>query len=315
MSSRLGCAIEAGRSLPEAVERARLAEKLGYESIWSSQLPGSRDTALVLSAYAQATERVRLGTAVLPIYTRHPTAMAQMAQTLDEMSGNRFVLGIGVSHKVTVEGMWGLRLEHPVEAMREYVEILRASFREGNASFTGTYFTARWAYAAPRNPELPIFLAALSERMLQLAGELAEGVSLWMCSPVYVREVVVPNLRAGRERAGKSLEGFDIMATVPVCLAADLERARAAFKQTVDLYASLPFYRKALDAGGFRDELERGEVSDRMLHELAGIGDRDAIRAAVERYRAAGVTLPTLNPMAKSAGSVGVEATLEAAIA
>jgi 5,10-methylenetetrahydromethanopterin reductase len=315
MTSRLGCAIEAGRSLPEAVERARLAEKLGYESIWSSQLPGSRDTALVLAAYAQATERVRLGTAVLPIYTRHPTAMAQMAQTLDEMSGNRFVLGIGVSHKVTVEGMWGLRLEHPVEAMREYVEILRASFREGNASFTGTYFTARWAYAAPRNPELPIFLAALSEKMLQLAGELAEGVSLWMCSPVYVREVVVPNVLTGRERAGKSLEGFDIMATVPVCLAADLGRARAAFKQTVDLYASLPFYRKALDAGGFRDELERGEVSDRMLHELAGIGDRDAIRAAVERYRAAGVTLPTLSPMARSAGSVGVEATLEAAIA
>jgi F420-dependent oxidoreductase-like protein len=315
MTSRLGCAIEAGRSLPEAVERARLAEKLGYESIWSSQLPGSRDTALVLAAYAQATERVRLGTAVLPIYTRHPTAMAQMAQTLDEMSGNRFVLGIGVSHKVTVEGMWGLRLEHPVEAMREYVEILRASFREGNASFTGTYFTARWAYAAPRNPELPIFLAALSEKMLQLAGELAEGVSLWMCSPVYVREVVVPNVLTGRERAGKSLEGFDIMATVPVCLAADLGRARAAFKQTVDLYASLPFYRKALDAGGFRDELVRGEVSDRMLHELAGIGDRDAIRAAVERYRAAGVTLPTLSPMARSAGSVGVEATLEAAIA
>src|SRR6266704_2850186 len=99
---KLGCAVEAGRSLPEAVERVRLAEQLGYDSVWHSQLPGNRDTSLVLAAYAQATSRIRLGTAVLPIYTRHPTAMAQMAQTLDEISGHRFVLGIGVSHNVTV---------------------------------------------------------------------------------------------------------------------------------------------------------------------------------------------------------------------
>lgn len=314
MSARLGCQIEAGRSLPEAVERARLAEKLGYESIWSSQLPGSRDTALVLAAYAQATERVRLGTAVLPIYTRHPTAMAQMAQTLDELSGGRFVLGLGVSHQVTVEGMWGLRLEHPAAAMREYVEILRASFREGSAAFAGKHFTARWAYAAPRNPDLPIVVAALGEKMLEMAGELADGVSLWMCSPAYVRDVVVPHVRAGRERAGRSLQGFEIVAAVPVCLAADLDRARAAFRQTVERYAGLPFYRRMLDASGFQAELERGEVSDAMLRELSGIGDAAAIKEAIERYRAAGVTLPTAGPMPKSAGAVGVEETLEAAV-
>ena len=77
--NRLGCAVEPGRSLPEAIQRAQRAEQLGYDSIWCSQLPGNRDTALVLAAYAQATQRVRLGTAVLPIYTRHPTAKAQMA--------------------------------------------------------------------------------------------------------------------------------------------------------------------------------------------------------------------------------------------
>ena len=311
----MGCAIEAGRSLPEAVERVRRAERLGYDSVWCSQLPGGRDTALVLAAYAQATERVRLGTAVLPIYTRHPTAMAQMAQTLDELSAQRFVLGLGVSHQVTVEGMWGLKLEHPVAAMREYVEILRTSFREGSASFSGRYFSARWAYSAPRNPDLPIVVAALGERMLEMAGELADGVSLWMCSPAYVRDVVVPRVRAGRERAGRSLEGFEIVAAVPVCLAADLARAREAFRQTVRTYAGLPFYRRMLDASGFQAELEKGEVSDSMLDELAGIGDATAIKAAVERYRAAGVTMPAVGPMSKSAGAVGVEETLEAAIA
>src|SRR5579872_5506921 len=123
------------RSLEESVNRAREAERLGYESVWVTQLPDSRDAALVLAAYAAATQWVRLGTGVLPIYTRHPTAMAQMAATLDEMSGGRFILGLGVSHKITVESMWGLKLEHPVEAIREYVSIVRSSLVDGSASF------------------------------------------------------------------------------------------------------------------------------------------------------------------------------------
>jgi alkanesulfonate monooxygenase SsuD/methylene tetrahydromethanopterin reductase-like flavin-dependent oxidoreductase (luciferase family) len=211
--------------------------------------------------------------------------------------------------------MWGLHLESPVQAMREYLEILRASFREGSASVAGRFFTAHWAYAAPRNPDLPIFVAALGERMLELAGELADGVSLWMCSPRYVRNHVIPHVRAGRERAGKSLEGFEVMAAVPVCLAADLERARDAFRETVKRYAGLPFYRKMLDASGFQPELERGEVSDAMLAELSGIGDAEAVREAVARYREAGVTLPAVGPMSKAHGAVGLEETLEAAIA
>src|SRR5207249_2816036 len=83
----------------------------------------ARDAAVLLAAYAAATQWVRLGTGVLPIYTRHPTAMAQMAATLDELSAGRFILGIGVSHKITVEAMWGLKLEHPADAMREYLSI------------------------------------------------------------------------------------------------------------------------------------------------------------------------------------------------
>ena len=96
-----------------------MAERLGFKSVWTTQLPDARDASLVLAAYANATERVTLGTGVLPIYTRHPTATVQMAATLDELSGGRFILGIGVSHKVTVEGMWGMRLDSPVEAMRD----------------------------------------------------------------------------------------------------------------------------------------------------------------------------------------------------
>src|SRR5437773_6657861 len=131
------------RTLDESVARAKAAEGLGYESVWTTQMPDARDASLVLAAYAFHTTRIKLGTGVLPIYTRHPTAMVQMAASLDELSGGRFILGIGISHKVTVEGMWGLKLEDPVDAMREYLTIVRATLRDVAAGLEGAHFTAR----------------------------------------------------------------------------------------------------------------------------------------------------------------------------
>jgi F420-dependent oxidoreductase-like protein len=311
--ARLAVFNPAVKSLDESIGRAQTAERLGYESIWTSQLPDARDTSLVLAAYAAATKRVGLGTGVLPIYTRHPTAMAQMAATLDEMSGGRFILGIGISHKVTVESMWGMHLDSPVEAMREYVEIVRTSLREGSCSIEGKYFTARWAYSAPRRPDLPIMISALNPRMLDLAGEHADGVVLWMCSPAYIRDHVVPAVTAGRKKAGKSLEGFEIVAAVPVCLTTDRAAAQAVFRQTVERYANLPYYRKMMDASGFAAELAAGEVSEGMLDELAGIGDETQVRDVIRRYREAGTTLPAAGPFGGHQGAAGYEKTLEAA--
>src|SRR5881397_2811114 len=139
--TRLAAFNPAVRTLDESIARAKAAEKLGYESVWTTQMPDARDAAVVLAAYAHATARVKLGTGVLPIYTRHPTAMAHMAATLDELSGGRFILGIGISHKVTVEGMWGMTIEKPVDAMREYLTIVRNSLRDGSCSFEGRHFT------------------------------------------------------------------------------------------------------------------------------------------------------------------------------
>ncbi len=310
---RLAAMNPAIKSLDESVARAKTAERLGYESVWTSQLPPARDASLVLAAYAAGTERIKLGTGVLPIYTRHPTAMVQMASSLDEMSGGRFILGIGVSHKVTVEGMWGMRLEHPADAMREYLTIVTTSIREGGSSFEGRFFTARWAYSAPRRADMPVMISALSPRMLELAGELADGVVLWMCTPRYIKEQVIPIVTAGRVKAGKSIEGFDIVAAVPVSLTSNRELGLDVFRQTVNTYASLPYYRKALDAGGFKEELDAGNPSEGLVDELAGIGDEEQVRGAIRRYREAGVTLPAVGPFAGHEGAKGYEATLEAA--
>jgi F420-dependent oxidoreductase-like protein len=298
---RLAAFAPAGRSLNDSTARAKTVEKLGYESLWTTQLPNARDASLVLAAYAAGTERVKLGTGVLPIYTRHPTAMAQMAATLDELSGGRFILGIGVSHKVTVEAMWGLHLDSPVDAMREYLTIVRQSLTEGASSFEGRFFTARWAYSAPRRAGMPVMISALNPRMLELAGELADGVVLYMCPPSYIREKVVPAVTAGRERAGKPLEGFEIVAAVDACLTSDRAAAHEVYQTTVDRYASLPFYRKGMEAGGFE------------IDELAAIGEEAHIHEAIGRYRDAGATLPGIGPFAGHTGAAGFEATLEAA--
>jgi|SRR5581483_11778763 len=301
------------RALDESVKRAQEAERLGYESVWVTQLPDARDAALVLAAYAAATQWVRLGTGVLPIYTRHPTAMAQMAATLDEMSSGRFILGLGVSHRVTVESMWGMKLDHPAEAMREYVTIVRSSLRDGMASEDGKVFSAHWSYSAPRRGDLQIMLAALGPQMLELAGELSDGVVLWMCSPSYIRDTVVPAVGAGRRKAGKTLDGFEIVAAVPLSLTDDRGAGLDVLRKTVERYASLPFYRRAMEAGGFAAELAAGDISDAMLDELGGVGDAQRLRDAVQRYRDAGTTLPCVGPFGGHAGAAGYVAILEVA--
>jgi alkanesulfonate monooxygenase SsuD/methylene tetrahydromethanopterin reductase-like flavin-dependent oxidoreductase (luciferase family) len=259
-------------------------------------------------AYASVTERVRLGTGVVPIFSRTPASMAQTAATIDEFSGGRMVLGVGVSHRVTVENWYGARIEKPVTQMREYAGILRAIFR-GDAPPEGTSFNTRFQFMGYQaRPDLPIYIAALSPNMLRLAGEIGDGVMLWLCNPAYIREVVVPSVREGRERAGKSLDGFDIVPAVTVALTYDPDAARAAMRQELVTYASLPFYRSMLERSGFEDDLaafdegmQAGDVerakaglSDGLIESLAGIGSADDVRAAVERYRAAGATSPSI---------------------
>ena len=209
--------------------------------------------------------------------------------------------------------MWGLRLESPVDAMREYLDIVRTSLRDGGAGIEGKYFSAQWTYSGPRRAGMPVMISALNPRMLELAGEQADGVVLWMCSPAYIRDHVIPAVTAARTKAGKSMDGFEIVAAVPVCLTSDHAAAQDVFRKTVERYANLPYYRKMMDASGFASELAAGAISEAMLDELAGIGDENQVRDAVRRNREAGVTLPGVGPFGGHTGAAGFEATLEAA--
>jgi len=292
-----------GADLAAAVDLARRADGAGYESVWVTHGLG-RDGLQVLAAYAHAAPRVGLGTGVLPIYPRHPVVLAQEASTLQEVSGGRLRLGIGVSHRPMMEGALGLDMGRPLEVVREYTAVLRQALT-GRVEHAGPRYRVAWHSGVPRLPAPPpIYLAGLGTGMLELAGEIADGAVLWLCAPAYIREHAVPAIRRGRQRAGKTLDGFEIVASVPAAVTADSAAAMTAFKGELVRYLALPFYRAMLEKSGFGAEiaawsaaLGAAAVADRLVRGLGAVGDAGALRAFMTAYREAGVTLPAVRPI------------------
>jgi alkanesulfonate monooxygenase SsuD/methylene tetrahydromethanopterin reductase-like flavin-dependent oxidoreductase (luciferase family) len=318
----IGCFISPGRTLTGAIERVRLAESLGYETAYTTHIAG-RESLTVLTAYAAATSEIRVGTGVVPIYTRTPATMAQTAVTIDELSGGRLTLGLGVSHRPVVEGWHGQRIDRPVREMRDYAGIVRAILRGEDPPASEKWPTGFHLLGVDTRPQLPIYIAALSPAMLRLAGEIADGVLLWLCCPSYIRDVVIPEVSAGRERAGRMLEGFDVVAAIPSAVVADRAEAHAAMRREVLPYFGLPFYRAMLERSGFEAEIAafdaaagdleamQAAISERFLGELAAVGNAAQVRDGIDRYRNAGTTSPCVGPIART----DFEATLRAAIA
>jgi F420-dependent oxidoreductase-like protein len=318
----VGTFISVGRSLETAMQRAAEAERLGYDSVYVTHM-AARDSQTVLAAYATRTEKIKLGTGVLPIYSRTPVATAQIAATVDEFAGGRCVLGLGVSHRVVVENWYGQTIDKPVREMREYAQTVRAIFRGEPPPEDNERFKTSFQFMGYQTrPDFPIYIAALSPAMLRLAGRIADGVILWLCNPDYIRDVVVPEVTKGRERAGKTIDGFDIVAAVPSAVTDEAETARAKLRKDLIPYFSLPFYRAMIERSGFEDDvagfdagMEKGDpdaateaISDRFLQTLTAIGDQSEAVASIKRYQDAGATSPCIGAVA----ATDFDATLEA---
>jgi probable F420-dependent oxidoreductase len=317
----IGTFISVGKSLDQALERVKRADELGYDSTFVTHI-AARDSLTLLMAYAAASERLKLGTGVLPIYSRTPVATAQAAATIDEYSGGRMVLGLGVSHQVTVENWYGVKLDRPLKAMREYAGIVRAAFRGEDPPESEIFRTSfRFMGHEPR-PDIPIYVAALSPKMLRLAGEIADGAMLWLCNPNYIREVVVPEVRAGRERAGRSRDDFDVVAAVPSAVTDDKASVYETMRSDLVTYWSLPFYRAMIERSGFGEDIARFDegmragdverakaaISDRFLDDLMAVGSPDEVRAGIQRYADAGATSPCIGAVPRTDFSATLEA-------
>ncbi len=289
------------RSLDEIRAEARRAAAEGFPSFWLSQIAGP-DALTALAAVAPDAPGIELGVSVVPVYGRHPVALAQQALTAQAATGGRLALGIGASHRILVETTLGASYDRPFTRTREALRALRALLAGEAISLEGAEITARGALAIDGAPPPPILLAALGPRMIELAGREADGVTLWMVGPRTLAEHVAPRLRAAAAAAARPEPR--ILAGFPVCLTEDPARARAFAAKRLEAYGRLPAYRAALEREGAAGP-----------EAILAAGDEAAVRERLAAYAAAGATDVRVNALCPTPDEAGRTIELLAALA
>lgn len=313
MASALDIFVEA---LPPTlqVEYGVRAEERGFRAAWFPEITFG-DAFGPATAVASKTSRIELGTGVVGIWSRSAVTMALQAATLHELSGGRLLLGVGLQARGYVEGWHGARYERPVRAMREYVTILRRILSGERVTYEGEIFSVDGFQLTMQPPERPprIYMAAIGPQMVRLAGELADGLIGYCYSVEYLRDVVLPNLRAGAERGGRSLDGFDIACGFPTIVTADdsgLQQIKGQVVMFATAKSSSPEYERSFAAAGFGAEVheiqelvDAGDVdgalavvSDEMADAVTIAGSVENARRRIDEYSAAGLTTVALNP-------------------
>lgn len=263
-------------TLEDLIAQTQRAEADGFASAWLAQIFGF-DAMTVAAIIARETSRIEIGTAVVPTYPRHPVAMAQQALSTQAAAKGRFALGIGLSHQIVIEGMFGLSFAKPFSHMKEYLAVLAPLIRSGNASYAGKEFRVTANLTLPETTPCPILLAALAPKMLALAGSDADGTITWMTGPKTLREHTIPSITASAAEAGRAAPR--VVASLPVAVTEDLDGARDAAGRIFRIYGMLPSYRAMLDREGAGDPAA-----------VAITGDEAAVAAQLDHLRAIGVT-------------------------
>lgn len=263
-------------SLQALVDGAVSAEADGFDSFWLPQIFGT-DAMSALTVIGREVPRIELGTAVVPTYPRHPIVMAAQALTVSAASGGRFTLGIGLSHQMVIEGMFGYSFDKPARHMREYLEALGPLLSGQPADVEGETITARATLDVPGGAPVPVVVAALGPRMLQLAARLAAGTVTWMTGPKTLAEHTVPTINAAAEAEGLPVPR--VVSALPVAVTDDADGARERAAKIFQVYGFLPSYRAMLDREGVAGPAD-----------VALVGTADEVRAGIGRVRDAGVT-------------------------
>ena len=270
-------AARAGLDAPAELEtRAAELEAMGFDSVWIPHVFGL-DAITAAALVGRATERIEIGTAVVPAQPRHPAAIAQAALTASAASGGRFTLGIGLSHPVVIEAMYGLSYERPARHMREQMALLGPLLRGEPAESAGDEISGALALDVPGAPEVPVLIAALGERMLRIAGRTAAGTILWMTGPRTIASHIVPTIAEAARAADRASPR--VVAGVNVLLTTKVEKAYEKLGPVFSTYRTLPSYRAMMEREGSDD------VRDFVL-----VGDEQALDAGLARLAEAGVT-------------------------
>ena len=261
------------------IETSVRAETDGFDGAWLPQL-FMEDVLTAISVIGERTNRIELGTAVVPSFTRHPWTMAQQALTAQVATGGRLALGIGPSHKVTIEGNFGLRFERIAEHIDEYVSIVRELVDTGSVDFTGQHYRVRGEMEVAGAGRFPILISALGPRMLDVAGRLADGTVTWMVGRNALERHIAPRIRTAAERSGRPAPR--ICVGVPIAVTDNRERATEEAGSRFAGYARLPSYRRMLDIEGADGPAEVAVVGseaevERQLRGYAESGATDIL--------------------------------------
>ena len=315
---RLGIAVSGGPGPAEIVECVRLAESLGYESAWVAEGHGG-DQFATLAGCARETSRILLGTSITSVFVRTAPTIAMAAATVDDLSAGRFILGIGSSHKVQVEGEHGVAYAKPLTRVRETVALIRELLRGGRASYAGE--TVRIEnfelWFTPRRAAIPIYVSAVFPKMIALCGEIADGVMLTR-STLATAAQVSAQLAESARHAGRDPAQIVVASLLPTMVAETRAEALAALRPGLAFYAGFfPRYNRMMAEHGFAEEAaaiaaawSRGDreaaeraVSDALIDATSIAGTPAECRARIAAYRASGLDLPILSPFARGPGS------------
>jgi F420-dependent oxidoreductase-like protein len=264
--------LSAGGSFDRMIGQVQEAEADGFDTVWFAGGIGM-DPLTVIAAAGRATERIELGTSIVPTYPRHPLGLAQQTAAVQAaIGGSRFSLGIGVSHKPAVEGTLGMPYDRPGKNMREYLSVLRPLLHEGKVGFAGEFYNVR-AQMVPLPEPTPILVAALAPVMLRAAGELAEGTITWMANARAVESHISPLIRKAAEGAGRPAPR--IVVGLPVAVCDDEAQGRAEAAKQFAGYGTLPNYQRVLAHGGAEGPADAAVIGDEasVTAQLQGLLD------------------------------------------
>jgi 5,10-methylenetetrahydromethanopterin reductase len=267
---------QGAQALASLREQVLLAVDDGFDSAWMANIFGL-DALTALAVAGQGVPGIEIGTAVVPTYPRHPAVLAQQALTTALALEGRLALGIGLSHKIVIEDMYGYGFDAPAVHMSEYLSVLLPLLAGEHTVFEGSTLKASIGLSVPRSGEVPVLLAALGPRMLKIAGQRTAGTILWMTGPATVRDYVAPTISSAAAEAGRPAPR--IVCILPVCVTDDADGARARAAKVFAIYGQLPSYRAMLDREGAQGPAD-----------VAIVGDEDTVAGQITALADCGVT-------------------------
>jgi alkanesulfonate monooxygenase SsuD/methylene tetrahydromethanopterin reductase-like flavin-dependent oxidoreductase (luciferase family) len=262
------------------------AERLGIRAAWVTTGPLGADGLTVLAAAAARTEKIMLGSAVTPIYPRHPIVTVQQALAIASLAPGRLRLGIGPGNTAALERVYGIPQHRPLSRLRTALRVTRSLLQEGSIDLDEGGIVAHGALT--ETPlQVPVMISALRAASFELAGELADGAITWVCPVLYVVEQCLPALKRGAERAGR--EAPPAILHVPICVTEDVAAAREAVREAFAFNARSAFYQAMWDAAGFPEARQTGEWSDAMLDAVAIVGTEAPVADRIRELGALGI--------------------------